>query len=656
MVGMPALIELHAIRKSYGGHDGEPAVEVLHGIDLIIRAGEFIALMGASGSGKSTLMHILGCLDRPNSGRYLFAGHDIASLGADELAWLRREAFGFVFQGYHLVRTLDALHNVQVPAVYAGVPAPERTARALALLERLGLGERSGHRPHQLSGGQQQRVSIARALMNGGHVILADEPTGALDSKSGTEVMALLRELADAGHTVILITHDPQVAAQARRVVRIIDGRVVDDTVVGPAVEGVPASLDMRLFMDHMARGVARSASVLSDAQEAVVAAWRTMWVSRFRTLLTLLGIIIGVASVIVLMAVGQGTSERTLQRSATWGTHRMYVLPGIDSSKGLRGALTEIDVGLVGAVPNVRIAMPYLRGQVMLRAGGSDFSTQVWCVTADAPEVLHWKTARGVFFDRQDERSLATVAVLGKKVRERLFGADTDVIGKYVLVNSVPFRILGELEEKGAVSGDSDDDDLMLIPYSTGSRRVLGTPYLSAVSVLVENLEHMDRTVADITAVLKSAHRIEDFRVANSAARIRDYMETIDQQNLLLALIAGISLVVGGIGVMNIMLMSVKERTREIGIRMATGARQTDIRRQFLTEAVMVSLVGGVAGVVVGLSIGTALIFWDVPVIFSVRAMLLAFACAVATGLVFGYMPARQAARLDPVVALAGE
>lgn len=656
MVGIPALIELGAIRKSYGGQDGEPAVEVLHGIDLIIRAGEFVALMGASGSGKSTLMHILGCLDRPTSGRYLFAGRDIAGLDADELAWLRREAFGFVFQGYHLVGTLDALHNVQVPAVYAGVPGPARMARAAALLERLGLSERAGHRPHQLSGGQQQRVSIARALMNGGHVILADEPTGALDSQSGAEVMALLRELADAGHTVILITHDAEVAAQAHRVVQISDGRVIGDVGAEPALEAVPALLETGRFMDRMAHGAGRSASLLSDMGEAVTAAWRTMWVSRFRTLLTLLGIIIGVASVIVLMAVGQGTSEKTLEKSAAWGTHRMYVLPGIDSSKGLRGTLTEADVRLVGTVPNVRVAMPFLRGQVMLRAGGADMLTAVWCVSADAREVLQWKMARGVFFDRQDERDLATVAVLGKKARERLFGSDAEVIGRYVLINSVPFRILGELEEKGAVSGDSDDDDLILIPYSTGSRRILGTPYLNAVSVLVESLDHMDRTVSDITATLKEARRIEDFRISNSAARIRDHMETVDQQNLLLALIAAISLVVGGIGVMNIMLMSVKERTREIGIRMATGARQQDIQRQFLTEAVMVSLVGGVAGVGIGLSIGTALIFWNVPVIFSMRAMALAFACAVATGLVFGYMPARQAARLDPVVALAGE
>lgn len=317
------LIELINIRKSYGGSEGEPSVEVLHGISLTVHAGEFVALVGASGSGKSTLMHILGCLDKPTSGTYRFAGRDISAFSADELVWLRREAFGFVFQGYHLIRTLDALHNVQVPAVYAGIPLPERTRRAAALLARLGLAKRSSHRPNQLSGGQQQRVSIARALMNGGHVILADEPTGALDGQSGAEVMALLKELADAGHTVILITHDPQVAALANRIVRISDGHIVstEHKGEGKTVEDkVPkktaantVSLDAGHFMKRITRGLAHSASWFADTSEAVTNAWCTLSASRFRTMLTLLGIMIGVASVIVLMSVGRGASEKLM-------------------------------------------------------------------------------------------------------------------------------------------------------------------------------------------------------------------------------------------------------------------------------------------------------------------------------------------------------
>src|SRR5262249_44597888 len=199
------LIELSGVTKTY--RTGELAVEVLHGIDLAIYPGEFVAIVGASGSGKSTLMNILGCLDRPTSGSYRFLGENVSGFERDELARLRREAFGFVFQSYNLIGAATATENVEVPAVYAGTPPAARYERARALLTKLGLGERLEHKPTQLSGGQQQRVSIARALMNGGQIILADEPTGALDSKSGAEVLALLEELSHQGHTVIVITH-----------------------------------------------------------------------------------------------------------------------------------------------------------------------------------------------------------------------------------------------------------------------------------------------------------------------------------------------------------------------------------------------------------------------------------------------------------------
>ncbi len=653
MPAEPALIALRDIRKSYGGSDGSPATEVLRGVSLSIAAGEFVALMGASGSGKSTLMHILGCLDRPTSGQYRFAGQDIAAFTPDELAWLRREAFGFVFQGYHLIRTLDALHNVEVPAVYAGQPVQAREGRARSLLDRLGLAERLDHRPNQLSGGQQQRVSIARALMNGGHIILADEPTGALDSKSGTEVMALLKELAEASHTVILITHDRNVAEQARRIIEIKDGQVVSDS--GPSPASAIASLTPEGFAARMAAGVAHTASAWADAREAVASAWRTLAVNRVRTLLTLLGIVIGVASVIVMLAIGMGTQAQVIAKMALFGTNRLYVVPGGDNARGLGGTLSEADVDVVRPILNVAAAMPFLNGQVTLRAGHVDTAAKMWAVGSNASRILSWKPVKGLFFTSQDERDLATVLLLGKKVRQRLFG-QADAVGQYVLVNNVPFRVIGELAEKGAVTGDADDDDVVLMPYSTGSRRVLGKTDLSWISVLVDDLSKADATQQAIMAQLEAAHRVRDFRVYNAAAAVQAEEDTQRTLTLMLGLIAAISLVVGGIGVMNIMLMSVKERTREIGIRMATGARQRDIQRQFLSEAVMVSLVGGCAGVVIGLAIGAALIAWDVPAIFSIRGILGAFACAVVTGLVFGFAPARQAARLDPVVALASE
>ncbi|MBW7903090.1 MAG: ABC transporter permease [Rhodocyclaceae bacterium] len=658
------LIELRGIRKRYGGEGdtnaGEPSVEVLHGIDLDIHAGEFVALMGVSGSGKSTLMHILGCLDRASAGTYRFAGQDIASLSADELAWLRREAFGFVFQGYHLIPSLDALHNVQVPAVYAGVSATERETRAAQLLERLGLDERAGHRPHQLSGGQQQRVSIARALMNGGHVILADEPTGALDTQSGKEVMALLRELADAGHTVILITHDPQVAGQARRVVSISDGRIIRDTApeaeseqAADTVSAAPASPDAGAFMARMAQGVAHGASWLADAGEAVGSAWRALSANRFRTLLTLLGIVIGVASVIALMAVGQGANESLMEKLAAFGNaNRVAIAPGTDS-RGLRGVITEADAQLLREVPNVSHAMPTIVGPVLLRAGDVDLSLTALAFTGDAMAIYNWEEmAEGIFLDERHERELATVIVLGSMAREKLFGAG-EALGQYVLVNNVPFQVIGVL---APTRDGPETDNTVMIPFSTGSRRVFGNPYPWRIQVRLDDLERMRETVAAIDQTLQKAHGLKDFNILDQSKRVQAQREATRQQSLMMALIAGISLVVGGIGVMNIMLMAVKERTREIGIRMATGARQRDIQRQFLTEAVMVSLVGGVAGVAIGLLIGAALIAWGVAVIFSIRAMLLAFGCAAATGLLFGFMPARQAAKLDPVVALAGE
>lgn len=659
------LLELSEVRRSYGGHDGEPPVDVLRGVSFSIRAGEFVALVGASGSGKSTLMHILGCLDQPSSGHYRFAGKDVSTLDADQLAWLRREAFGFVFQGYHLIRTMTALHNVEVPAVYAGVGADERKRRATALLARLNLAERLDHRPSQLSGGQQQRVSIARALINGGHIILADEPTGALDSRSGAEVMSLLRELADAGHTIILITHDREVASQARRIIEIRDGQVIADSCngngsaddSGNAAPSADAG-DIRKLPDlqaAMARGAVGAVSSLADMREALQAAWRVMWVNRFRTLLTLLGIVIGVASVIVMLAIGTGTQEKVLEKMASFGTNRMYVVPGGENGRGPGGILTETDARLVAGLPNIDVAMPYVQGNVTLRAGNVDTSAPLWAVTSDASRVLNWNTVRGVFFNAADERSLATVLLLGKKVSERLFGADNPV-GKYVLVNNIPFLVIGELAEKGASSGDANDDDVVLTPYSTGSRRVLGTTRLSWISVLIRDLDKSEAAVDDIGAALEASHHVRDFRVYNRAAVVQAQNETQRTLTLMLGLIAAISLVVGGIGVMNIMLMTVKERIREIGIRMATGARQRDILRQFLTEAVMVSLIGGLAGVAIGVAIGSALLLWDVPIIFSVKAIGAAFLCALATGVVFGFMPARQAARLDPVIALAGE
>jgi macrolide transport system ATP-binding/permease protein len=642
------LVSLRDVRKAYGGESGQPSTEVLRGVTLDIDEGEFVAIVGASGSGKSTLMHILGLLDRPTSGAYEFGGQDTRDFSPDERSRLRREAFGFVFQSYNLIASLDAQRNVEMPAIYGGMPEQARQSRAKALLERLGLAERVEHRPNQLSGGQQQRVSIARALMNGGRVILADEPTGALDTKSGKDVMELLRELADKGHTVIVITHDHSVAAQAKRVVEIRDGAVVGDTRRrGTATLGKRDASPETL--------VAQNASVLVEAREAVRAAWHAMWVNRFRTALTLLGIVIGVASVIVMLAIGSGTQEMVLAQLESFGTNRIYIIPDTSSSTEHRADLTLKDVDTIRDIPNVQTVMPFIQGQATLRAGNVDTSAPIWAAPPGVETVLNWHIARGMAHVDDDERDLATVVLLGKRLRERLFG-NRDCLGQYVLVNNVPFQVIGELAERGAVSGDANDDNVALVPFSTGSRRVIGKTALSYVIALIDRLDESKQTQSRISKALEERRGAHDFQVFDMAGTIAAQKATQGAMTAMLGVVAAISLLVGGIGVMNIMLMTVKERTREIGIRMATGARQRDIKRQFLTEAATVSVVGGALGVALGLVIGAVLIAVNAPFIFSLRAILGAFGCALLTGLVFGYMPARQAARMEPVVALASE
>ena len=658
------LIELQDIRKSYGrphgpgagGGDGEaaPAAQVLRGISLRLHAGEFVAIVGASGSGKSTLMHILGCLDRPSSGRYLFEGQDVSTFDADALAWLRREAFGFVFQGYHLVPTESARENVEIPALYAGMPEAERRARATALLERLDMGARLDHRPNQLSGGQQQRVAIARALMNGGRVILADEPTGALDSRSGAEVMKLLHELADAGHTVILITHDRGVAAQARRIVEIRDGQIVADSGSGrvppqPAAEAAtaPASDVRQARNSH--------ASLAADLHEAARAAWRVMWSNRFRTGLTLLGIVIGVASVIAMLAVGGGSQRQVLAQFETFGVRTMFVAAREGSVRSPSAPLTLGDAETIASLPNVEGIAPYIEERVVVRRGNVDHSTEGGGTTVGFAEVLGWTASEGRMFDQADEAGAAKVAAIGQTVRKALFADGSDPIGQDILVDKVPFQVVAVLAAKGT-SNSEDQDDRVVVPLSAAAARLFGHHNPTWIGVKVRDMEKAMATAEEIESRLAEQRRVRDVRVWNRVEAIRMQSATARTMTMMLGLIAAISLVVGGIGVMNVMLMTVRERTREVGIRMATGARQVDILRQFMTEAVLVTSVGGTVGVVAGLAIVSVLMLAGVPVVFSLLASLGAFGCAVLTGLIFGFMPARNAARLDPVVALASQ
>ena len=651
------LIELHAIRKVYGGVD-TPQVQVLKGISLSIHAGEFVAIVGASGSGKSTLMNILGCLDRPTSGRYLFAGQDVASLDSDELAWLRREAFGFVFQGYHLIPSASAQENVEMPAIYAGIPAAERQARAAALLSRLGLAERTGNRPHQLSGGQQQRVSIARALMNGGHIILADEPTGALDSHSGADVMTLLDELASQGHVVILITHDREVAARAKRIIEVRDGEVISDSAHGAQpLTDTPNTLQAIDLRQRLNQGSEARGAWKGELLDAVHAAWRVMWINRFRTALTLLGIVIGVASVVVMLAVGEGSKRHVMAEMGAFGSNIIYLSGMSPRPRAPLGIVTLNDVAALSTLPHVKMIMPINGAEIGVRYGNVDHTMYTGGNGIDFPAIFNWPVVQGSFFTQADEDAAAAVAVIGKKVREKVLKDVPDPIGRYILLENVPFRVVGILAEKGASSGDSDSDSRIVVPYSAASVRLFGTHNPEYVVIAAADASKVNQTEKAIEQLMLKLHGgNRDFEITNNAAMIQAEAKTRNTLSLMLGSIAAISLLVGGIGVMNIMLMTVRERTREIGIRMATGARQRDILRQFLTEALMLSVVGGATGVGLAFIVGAVLSLCDVAVAFSWVAVLGAFGCALVTGVIFGFMPARKAARLDPVTALTSE
>ncbi|MEK7259830.1 MAG: MacB family efflux pump subunit [Pseudomonadota bacterium] len=647
------IIELRGIQRIFVTGGGVE-VRALRGIDLKIHVGEFVAIVGQSGSGKSTMMNILGCLDKPTAGTYLFGGRDIRDFGPDDLAWLRREAFGFVFQSYNLLPHSTALENVEIPAIYAGLSGTERRLKAEALLTSLGLGERMDHRPSQLSGGQQQRVSIARAMINGGNIILADEPTGALDSKSGVEVINLLKSLARQGHTVIIITHDPKLAEHADRIIEFSDGVVISDR--HRERPDVPHGSNSKLRELLMSR---RAPSLLAGVGEAIRMALSSLTANTFRTVLTLLGIVIGVASVVAMLAIGEGASRTIVERISSIGTNMLTLQPArVEGRRNAPSTLTFADADAIAeGVPNVVGTLPEIQGNYTVRFGRQDYSTSVTANTENMPEIRNWPLARGIYFSREDSETYASVAVLGATVADEMFPDGSDPLGEYILIRNVPFQIIGVLTRKGGSGfGGADQDDAVFVPLKTGALRLFGTNVARSISVAVEDIDQISTTEANLVEFMTVRHGTQDFRVFNSAELLDTVSASQDVFTMLLGSIGAISLLVGGIGVMNIMLVSVTERTREIGIRMATGARQFDILSQFLSEAIVVSALGGLLGVAIGVGIGLLLERVGAPIAFTSGPMILAFCCAAGTGLVFGFMPARKAARMDPVMALANE
>ncbi|HDG1669597.1 TPA: macrolide ABC transporter ATP-binding protein/permease MacB [Kluyvera ascorbata] len=646
---MTALLELSGIRRSYPSGDG--SVDVLKGISLQINAGEMVAIVGASGSGKSTLMNILGCLDKPTSGTYRVAGVDVATLDSDALAALRREHFGFIFQRYHLLSHLTAAQNVEVPAVYAGMERKARLERARQLLQRLGLADRVDYAPSQLSGGQQQRVSIARALMNGGQVILADEPTGALDTRSGEEVMAILHQLKEQGHTVIIVTHDPQVAAQAERVIEIRDGEIIRNP---------PARQTAAAAREPAAQDASGWRQFSNSFREALSMAWRAMVANKMRTLLTMLGIIIGIASVVSIVVVGDAAKQMVLADIRAIGTNTIDVYPGKDfgdDDPQYQQSLKYDDLLAIEKQSWVSSVTPSVSKNLRVRAGSIDVAASVQGIGQHYFNVYGMTFSEGNTFNDVQAAERSQVVVLDSNTRRQLFPNKASVVGEVILVGNMPATVIGVADEKQSMFGSSKILRVWL-PYSTMSGRVMGQSWLNSITVRVK--EGYDSSIAEeqLTRLLNLRHGKKDFFVWNMDSVLKTAERTTHTLQLFLTLVAVISLVVGGIGVMNIMLVSVTERTREIGIRMAVGARASNVLQQFLIEAILVCLVGGAIGVALSMMIALLLQLvlpgWEIG--FSPLALLTAFVCSTLTGVLFGWLPARNAARLDPVDALARE
>ncbi|HDL6958607.1 TPA: MacB family efflux pump subunit [Yersinia enterocolitica] len=638
---------------------GEERVQVLKNINLTIHSGEMVAIVGASGSGKSTLMNILGCLDKPSSGEYLVAGRIPQHLDSNELAELRREHFGFIFQRYHLLNDLSAQENVEIPAIYAGVNREERRHRAASLLSRLGLLDRLDYRPSQLSGGQQQRVSIARALMNGGEVILADEPTGALDTHSGTEVLNILKGLHQQGHTLVIVTHDMSIAEHAQRIIELRDGEVIADRQM-PQPE-LPAKICTIETPDIAHNPPLASWKAQRDRlQEAFKMALLAMSAQRLRTLLTMLGIIIGIASVVSVVALGKGSQQQVLANINSMGTSTLEIFPGKDFGDMRSAAIHTLratDADALAQQGYIHSVTPTVSTSTTLRYGNKSVSGTVNGVGEQYFLVRGYTLAQGMAFNRTSVDNLMQEAVIDENTRDKLFPNGENPLGKVILLGSLPCRVIGVAAKKQTGFG-SDENLNVWIPYTTAMKRMLGQSYLKSITVRVNDDIDLANAEQGVTKLLTQRHGTQDFFVMNTDSIRQTIEKTTSTMTLLVSMIAVISLVVGGIGVMNIMLVSVTERTKEIGVRMAVGARTSDIMQQFLIEAVLVCLLGGFLGVVLSLVIG--LLFSQFSssfsMVYSATSIITAFICSSLIGVIFGFFPAKRAAQMDPIRALERE
>jgi len=680
---------------------GDVKVHALCGISLTVQPGEFVAIMGSSGSGKSTLMNILGCLDRPTSGRYLLEGVDVAALPEPDLARIRSERLGFVFQTFNLLARTSAVENVSLPLYYgASGPAQSsvRLKRARAVLGFLGLGDRERNTPGQLSGGQQQRVAIARALINSPSLLLADEPTGNLDTRTSHEIMETLVSLnREQGLTIVLVTHESDIAAYADRIVTMRDGTVLSDERVSKPVKAALVVEPRRssFFKPRAARASQISAGPhLAFGLMVLATAAQAIGRNKMRSALTMLGVFIGVAALITMVAIGQGANEAVRKQIESLGTNVVVILPGAVTSGGIRagyGSASTITVADARAIrrddPAVAQVGYLLRQQGQVQYGTQNWTTSIQGVSANYPTITNWRIAAGRGISAEDESNATLVAVIGQTVYREIFNPGENPIGAFIQVKSVPLQVIGVLVAKGQSPFGTDQDDVIMIPFTTAERKVLGVaaptqqqtplnwPYLpppnpynlqprltgfvNQIYMQAVSQAQVQTAIRQASSTLMLRHRIKpgavnDFEIRN----LSQFVETAESSSrimaLLLAAVASISLIVGGIGIMNILLVSVTERTREIGLRMAIGARRLHVLLQFLAEAVFLSVSGGIAGIAMGITTSLAIAMitgWLAPI--SATAIAGGFLFSAAVGVFFGYYPARKAAHLDPIEAL---